>query len=76
MILTLEKPNQRTSNRCSERYLKGDEMFKSKLVTISSRFDSGDFTGSFAVHAITDGYDIYETSIQKSMVCHMQSLMY
>lgn len=40
-------------------------MFKSKLVTVSSRFDSGDFTGSFAVHAITDGYDIYETSIQK-----------
>lgn len=40
-------------------------MFKSKLVTVSSKFDSGDFTGNFAVHATTDSYDIYQTSIQK-----------
>ena len=44
---------------------KGEQMFTGKLVTVSSKFDTGDFTGNFAVHAVSDSYDTYDTSIQK-----------
>lgn len=40
-------------------------MFTSKLITVSSKFDTGDFTGNFAVHAVSDSYSMYDTSIQK-----------
>lgn len=40
-------------------------MVVSKNITVSSRFDSGDFTGSFSVHAKSKNYDIYDTCIQK-----------
>ena len=40
-------------------------MVVSKNITVSSRFNSGDFTGVFSVHAKSENYDVYDTSIQK-----------
>lgn len=40
-------------------------MIVSKNITVSSEFDSGDFMGSFSVHAKSESYDVYDTCIQK-----------
>ena len=40
-------------------------MVVSKNITVSSKFDSGDFMGVFSIHAKSKSYDVYNTCIQK-----------